>query len=197
MKFTVLICALVVCALAPSLHAQASGWEVYAGGGYLRANAGSINVDDENIALTQNSYGWEASVAQNKLGGWIGGVADFSGFYANREVEGVNYHGGVYTYLFGPQFSFRRDSPLSIFVQPLVGVVNARENPAGQPIFYNSTKWAFSVGGGADYKLSQHLALRGRADYLETHFPEAPVTEKNLQNNFRVTAGLVFTFGKL
>jgi hypothetical protein len=101
------------------------------------------------------------------------------------------------TYLFDPQFSFRRSSPLPLFVQPLAGVVNAHENLAGQLIFYNSTKWVFSLGGGADYNVREHVAIRAGADYLETLLHEAPVTAKNLQSNFRVAAGIVFTLGKL
>ena len=195
-KVALYMLTFLLAAIAPAARAQAPEWEGFIGGSYLHANAGSVNVDNENFALTQNGYGWEASIDENKLGGWIGGVADFSGSYANRTVDGAKFHGSVYTYLFGPQFALRRESRISFFGQPLIGVANARENPAGQAVVYNSTKWAFSLGGGADYQLVTHIALRLRGDWIQSHFPEAPVTTKNSQNNFRASIGVVFTAGK-
>jgi hypothetical protein len=46
------------------------------------------------------------------------------------------------------------------------------------------------VGGGVDIGLSPHFALRVfQADWLRTQFPNA---DTNVQNNFRVAAGIVF-----
>jgi opacity protein-like surface antigen len=47
-----------------------------------------------------------------------------------------------------------------------------------------------SLGGGADYKWNEHIAIRViQVEYLYTHFGGAR------QNNARIEAGIVFRFG--
>jgi opacity protein-like surface antigen len=47
-----------------------------------------------------------------------------------------------------------------------------------------------SLGGGADYRVNEHIAVRViQVEYLYTHFGGAR------QNNARIEAGIVFRFG--
>jgi hypothetical protein len=51
------------------------------------------------------------------------------------------------------------------------------------------------VGGGIDFELTSHLAIRPiEADYFLTRFINNLTTGHNNQNNFRYQAGLVFEF---
>ena len=74
---------------------------------------------------------------------------------------------------------------LSVIPQPIcVGCVTL-------PL--SSTKWAYALGGGADYQLTDHLSFRGEADWIRSHFPET--FARDFQNNYRVSAGILFKFG--
>jgi hypothetical protein len=51
-----------------------------------------------------------------------------------------------------------------------------------------------TVGGGIDYRLSDHFSLRpAKIDYLLTRFSELN-TGTQSQNNLRVSTGVVFRF---
>jgi hypothetical protein len=50
-----------------------------------------------------------------------------------------------------------------------------------------------TAGGGLDYKISQHFAIRPvQAEYFLTKFPDGA---SDRQNNFRFGAGVVFQPG--
>jgi opacity protein-like surface antigen len=74
----------------------------------------------------------------------------------------------------------------------LFGVVRATASIAGTS--GSDTRFAMSVGGGFDYKLSDHFAIRPvKVDYLLSRFPETG-TNAQTQNNLRVSTGVVFRF---
>lgn len=51
-----------------------------------------------------------------------------------------------------------------------------------------------AVGGGVDYNLTRHWALRPvQADYLLTRFSVGTLSTQN-QNNVRISTGVVFRF---
>jgi opacity protein-like surface antigen len=56
--------------------------------------------------------------------------------------------------------------------------------------------FAMTVGGGVDYRLTDHFAVRPvKVDYLMTRFGETGTgTGTNTQNNLRVSTGIVFRF---
>ena len=199
MKLVCSIClfaALSAAAFAPSLHAQTPQWEIFGGASYFHASAGSGSImlpDGTKEALQQNAYGWHGSIAENKTS-WFGGVMDFGGYYANRTVEGVQLNGSAYPFLFGPQFS-KHGSRLSLFAHPLIGGVHIRGNYSGGTSPLSETKWALALGGGADFRISDHLAIRGQGDWIRSHFAET--LTKDSQDNFAVTAGLVLTLGEV
>lgn len=205
------LCALTLCAPARSQEPY-SQWEIFGGGDFLRVNAGSVVLSNgQNYALTQNSYGWHATLVENKTS-WFGGVMDFSGDYANRTInfgttaapDNVRFNGSAYPFLFGVRFYARRGR-LSIFGNPLIGGAKGRINVASvsvltQPVCVgcptlpvSQTHWAYALGGGADYTLSEHISIRGQADFIRTHFPET--LARDFQNNFRISGGIVLKIG--
>jgi hypothetical protein len=191
-------------------------WEAYTGFDYLNANAGiSVPVNGQNIQnikLQQDSYGWHGTLAENKTG-WIGGIIDFSGDYANRQInigtlsapDNVRFNGQAYPFLFGPRFYYRSSGRLVLFGEPTIGGVHARLNVASTPtgtllidgtttasLPITATHWAYAFGGGADYNFTPRIAFRGQADWIRSHFPETLF--RDFQNNYRISGGIVFKF---
>jgi opacity protein-like surface antigen len=155
-------------------------------------------------------YGWDASLAGN-LNNWFGVIGEFSGHYEPTQrfsalvsVPGgpsstltTNFDSNVYTFLFGPRISFRRNPRLTPFVHVLPGF--AREHFSAATTFEgasttnsdSTTAFAMAAGGGLDVRLTEKLAFRVvQADYILTRFGGTN------QSNARLTTGLVFRFGK-
>jgi len=116
------------------------------------------------------------------------------------DVKGNDkYH----NFLFGPRFTLRREK-VSPFGHFLIGGSHLNETatttipvptPPIFPVLPNtftiktsSTNFAFATGGGADFKLTERMAWRVQADYLQTQI------NRHTQNDLRVATGLVFRF---
>jgi hypothetical protein len=175
--------------------------EVSGGFSYLRVQRGA------------NLYGWDASVAGN-LNRWFGLVGEFSGHYGSGSATSpipvtfggpiilpapitfdVSSSSNVYTFLFGPRLSYRKDKRLTPFAHVLPGFarsafsVTLNAPPINIHTSASSTGFAMAVGGGLDVGLTKSLAFRLiQGDYLLTHFGSAT------QNNGRITTGLVYKF---
>jgi hypothetical protein len=155
-----------------------------------------------------NLYGWDASITDN-LNRWLGLVGEFSGHYGSANsvtaVIGfpgltttsitVNNHSNVYTFLFGPRFSYRRDKRFTPYAHVLPGFARSHVSgtvisPIGTTTFSDTTTgFAMALGGGLDLRLSSHFDYRMiQADYLLTHFGSTT------QNNARITTGVVYKF---
>jgi hypothetical protein len=98
---------------------------------------------------------------------------------------------------FGPRFTFYRPAGagrkhgLAIFGQGLVGQAWGFNSyfPSTSGVHTNYDSFALQVGGGVDIGLSRHFAVRVfQGDWLRTEFPNAST---NVQNNFRLAAGIV------
>jgi opacity protein-like surface antigen len=110
---------------------------------------------------------------------------------ANGTAENEKFH----KFLFGPQFSMRRDR-LTPFVHMLLGGSRLDQSgtatftpaPTAAPIVANfsrsTTNFAFAAGGGADYKLTDKLAWRVQADYLEIGVPNRTLDNFRLQQEW-------------
>ena len=110
--------------------------------------------------------------------------------------------GNLFTYLFGPQVKFRshklhpyvhalfggaHSSLWGSFVRDCTGCATTLHAPSGNA-------FAMALGGGLDIPVSNLISLRvGQLDYLLTRFENSLTT--NNQNNFRYSAGVVFSFG--
>lgn len=133
-----------------------------------------------------NCHGVSGSFAGN-LNKWFGEVADIGACAVSGLPSGVSSH--AYNYLFGPRFSYRNTSRFTPYVQALFGAQRATARISG--VGSNSSNaFAMTLGGGADYSLSHHIAIRIiQVEYLYTHFAGAQ------QNNARIEAGIVFRWG--
>lgn len=157
--------------------------ETFVGYSYVRFNPGSTS------GLTGlNLNGGGANVAFNPSH-VFGIVADFGGTHTGN-VSGPGSSGTLYTYLFGPRFSYRRSNRFTPFGQILVGGAHGSASFGVTTAAVNS--FAMSFGGGLDVKVTDHIAVRpAQVDYLMTRF-DLTGTGRTAQNNLRYSAGVVF-----
>jgi len=185
MKCKAVVCLLAFFSFAAAAFSQeAPKFDIFAGYSYVRDNPSTSGVNGFNL------HGGSASVAYN-ANDWLGAVADFGGYHANN-ILGSGIDGTLSTYLFGPRLSYRRHEHFTPFVQTLFGVAHASGNGFG--VSSTSNAFAASFGGGVDAKLTYHFSFRPvQVEYLLTRFPET-TTNRETQNNLRVSTGFVFHF---
>jgi hypothetical protein len=104
------------------------------------------------------------------------------------------------TATFGPRYTWykpvggARKKSLAIFGHGLIGEAHGSNSyfptATGSLTVFNS--FALQVGGGVDIGLSRHFAVRAfQTDWLRTQFPNSTT---NIQNTFRIAAGIVLRF---
>ncbi len=137
--------------------------DVFAGYSCVRENPSSSGVSSFSL------NGGSASIAYN-ANNWLSGVADFDGYH-NGNILGTGVDGTLSTYLFGPRVSYRRSDRITPFGEVLFGVARVSASVLGTS--GSSNTFAMTVGGGLDYKLTDHFAIRPvKVDYLLTRFNE-------------------------
>jgi len=174
MRKCVLLTVLFCLFLLPAMAADVPKVEVF--GGYQFTH---VNVDSEGF----NFNGWNASLTGN-VNKWFGVAADFSGAY--KTIEGVSVK--AHTYTFGPVISLNREGTVNPFVHALFGGARLSASLSGTGGSTNG--FAMMMGGGADAKVSEHLAVRViQADWVYYRF-EGIGESKNV----RISTGIVFRF---
>jgi len=121
---------------------------------------------DASIGYSYFRLGGSGGINQNGVSGsvaynpnrWLGIVGDFGGYHASPGGVSLN----TYTYLFGPRVSLRGPSKFTPFAQFLLGGSRLTAGSGGG----SSNQFAYSFGGGVDYGLLPHLALRPQLDYV-------------------------------
>lgn len=157
--------------------------QAFAGYSYIRANPATSG------APSFNFNGGAASFAYTPRA--LGIVGEFGGYHVGS-IDGVSVDSNLYTYLFGPRYSFRHNEHFTPFVQALFGGAHVASASAFGGVSNNA--FAMAIGGGLDVNATRHFALRlGQVDYLLTRFEESP-GNRMTQNNVRVSAGIVFRF---
>ena len=168
----------------------------------------------ENVDLVELSLGFNyihldhAGVENENLGGFdasafvnvtswlsLGGefMADY-GRYTWRARFGpdlvVDSERDVY--VFGPRIAIWQSPRFRFLAEVLAGGVRGEAKLKQGSIrrIAEDNVFAAALGGGFDWRISRHFLWRiVQADYLPTNFGD------QWQNNFRLSTGLVFTFG--
>jgi hypothetical protein len=140
--------------------------EIFGGYSYMNAN---IVIAGTRFGLN----GASGSVAYN-FNNWLGVVGDF-GVYGQGSVAANGRSLTVSSYQFGPRISLRGHAPL--------GANNG---------------FMLTAGGGVDWKLNHTIGIRIiQTEYLYSQFLNAATgSNSNHQNNLRISAGILFSFGK-
>jgi outer membrane protein OmpA-like peptidoglycan-associated protein/opacity protein-like surface antigen len=201
-----LIPALMVCAqvaqVSRGTYDGTPKVDLFVGYSYLRALPAP---SDGNRLVRLN--GGSTSIAYN-FTRHLGFVGDFAGFDDSQLLfQGTgtkpDSSGSVYSYLFGPRYSFRNQTRLTPFVQALFGGIHASDVTlssgclgAGCTPLPAENSFAWTAGGGLDFNLRRHLAIRIiQAEYLMTRFDDYSTGASASQNDMRLSSGIVFRFG--
>lgn len=126
-----------------------------------------------------NQNGVSGSIAYNP-NRWFGIVGDIGGYHASPGGVSLN----TYTYLFGPRLTFRNPTKVNPFVQALVGGSRITVGSGGG----SNNQLAYGVGGGVDFGILPHLALRPQVDYVGLNTPGGKT------NCTRISVGFVAHF---
>jgi hypothetical protein len=194
MKKMPFLLALLMVAAATGF-AQNGHPKIEAYGNYQLFLADVDALDNETLhgfggGVQWNPYPYLGAVAE------VNGAFGSSNFATTAGTVKVNTH--VYTFLFGPRGSWRKDK-FTLFAHGLFGfgTFNVdQENCSVCVIDVSNSKFAAAVGGGLDVNLTPGLAIRaGQFDYVPIR------TSLGLNNggssyfrNFRYQAGVVFKF---
>lgn len=124
---------------------------------------------------------------------WLGLVAELSGHYGSDQVLLIDIDSNVHNFLFGPRIYFDLpDAPRwRPFGHILFGASRVSTESEAAAVSESDTSFAWALGGGLDYALTENLAGRVvQADYIRTRWFDTG------QNNYRLSFGLVYRFGR-
>ncbi len=155
-----------------------------------------VRFNQDNPIGGMNMHGGDANVGINvRDTGW-GFVLDFSGGRGSRQVApGVDRHGSMFTYLFGPRYSWRKYDRVVPFVQALFGGARADQEVTGVAGSGTAGSFAWTAGGGFDWIATPRVGWRIlQAEYMMTRF-DGPSLSRETQNNIRLMSGIVFRLG--
>lgn len=184
-KQALLGCTSVLAAFL-ALGATAKAQEISTPKYEVGLNYSWLHVNSANYDYQRTGNGGSGYFEYN-LNSTVGLVADFGG-YANTKT-GINDR--LLTYMFGPRFNWRH-SRLTPYAQFLFGGGYVWSGPT-----YSTTQNAFTTaaGGGLDYQLSNHIALKPiQVEYVMTQINSAAGFGSH-QNDVRYSAGVVFRLG--
>ncbi len=123
--------------------------------------------------------GWQAGASGN-LRKYLGIAGDFGGQF--RNISGIRV--SQYEYLFGPQFSLRKDRS-TLFAHALVGGVNLLV------VGRSKNGFALGFGGGVDANVGKNFAIRVvQFDFVPSHFKIGGIS--GWQKDLRLGIGVVF-----
>ena len=151
-----------------------------------------VHLNAANNNGRQTGNGGSGSFEYN-VNSYLGVVADFGG-YANTR-SGIDDK--FLTYMFGPRLNWRHKR-FNPYVQALFGGGYAWSGPSNN----NQNAFTFAIGGGVDYGLTQHIAIKPlQVEYLRTDFNSGSLGDSTStfgdhQNGVRYSAGIVFRFGE-
>jgi Outer membrane protein beta-barrel domain len=132
----------------------------------------------------------------------IGIKAEFEGYGSTTRTfpGGAPVSGNLFTYNVGPEIKFRIPH-VQPFAEAMFGgahsnafvnICNVGGGCIGNP---SNNAFDFIIGGGVDIPVGKSIAIRAvEADYVLTRFGNSFTGGNNNQSNFRIQAGVVFSF---
>jgi hypothetical protein len=173
------VCTFLLCFVVSGFaFGQDSKADLFGGYSYL-------NIDTNALTSRQNANGWETSLSGN-FNKWFAVEGAVSGYYKSYDILGINVSVQDYSYVAGPRLNFK-----PLFIHALLGGDHLSAGALGASVSQDGLAGAF--GGGVQYRASGPWSFRASADYaLSRHnvLGGSSVT----QNNFRVSAGIVYSF---
>jgi len=175
-------------------------------------------LQNENLASLFSDFaggprGFEVSIARN-LNRYLGIKADFSMYFANDSEQStfnVCQPGSCITttqetrvdrrafyFMAGPEIKARNRTRVTPFAHALFGVARSTADfSTASAIFtrnesHTRTGFAYALGGGFDFRMTQRFSVRAMADYTQTFLGD-PDPNKSRQNHVRFSLGILFS----
>jgi len=161
------------------------------------------SISEGTLTLTPNLL---TTAVQQQLGGLLQELAEAGQLPAGYTLS-IPSKSTTQTFSVGPQLAYRHFSKVTLFVRPCVGAIHeiatpqpadpiaklvvAALAPSGKKI---DTTVYYGFGGGVDFLLSKHFALRVQADLVYDHLFSDLLQNGRLTTRFSV--GPCFNFGK-
>ncbi len=187
-----------------NLNLDTPSMEIFLGYSYLRAVptlAAGNRLVWMNGGSASFAYYFNRSLAiVADVGDYTNSQMHFTGAYTGT-IDTDEANGGALSYLFGPRVAFHRSGRVSPYVQALFGGIHASEISIAHCTFSctllpTQTSFAMVAGGGLDLRIHRHFALRLiQAEYLMTRFTSYDTGNSGMQNDVRLSSGIVFRFG--
>jgi len=126
------------------------------------------------------------------------GIKADVGYARTSNVLGTGRHADVLSYLVGPVFRPTMHRGFSTYMHALAG-----GSRVSGPILTDSGRillggWSFGyaweLGGGVEYWVTDSVAIRTGADYMRTAFYDSSLVVRG-QSNLKTTASVVYYFG--
>lgn len=143
--------------------------------------------------------GWNGDLVYNRYR-WLSIVGDSTGTYNG---QGVNGRTSIYTLMGGPRVYMlghrHKLIPYGQFTIGYGGEILKLPLTGGFPATTrSSTGYAYAGGGGIEYRLKKHWAVRVvEFDYEKTHFNDLLfLTGSASEGNYRFSAGFVYRWGQ-
>ncbi len=199
----VLVVGLLSFAALPAMAQDYPRVEFGGGYAYIRANVTARDATTTPPTVVKTNFdlhGGRGEVAVN-VNRAFGIVADVGGSAITGLPSGTS--ASMVTYMFGPRLTYRNAEKIEPFVHALFGGAHVSGSTSGtiSGFEFSGTEnsFAMALGGGLDYKISNHVAIRFvQAEYLMTRFKTninaAGTDVAATQNNLRIGAGLQFRF---
>jgi len=160
----------------------------------------------QSFSADFNCVGGGGTIAYN-VSSVVGIAADLGGCkYVGNTVPALSskLSGSDFTYMFGPRFTYRKNSKVQPFAEINFGgnrlKLSCDSGTACNGVSYSKNAFAMTVGGGFDINVNRKLAIRLiQAEYLYTRFGNncnaALCSNNNNQNSFRLKSGIVLKWG--
>jgi hypothetical protein len=126
-----------------------------------------------------------------------GGMVDFS-FARAGNVPGTGHSDRVFSSLIGPVYYLMEHEKTNVFVNALFGAAWVDSAVAITPTteFHGyETRFSYLFGAGVERSISGPFSVRVSGGYQRTTFVDSKLALEG-QNNLRVSAGLVYQFGR-
>jgi opacity protein-like surface antigen len=151
------------------------------------------------LGTPSNRLGLQGTDASITIGSSRLGITADAGYARAPNVLGTGRNSAVFTYLAGPVFHQSLHRKFDSYAHVLLG-----GSRVSGPILTNdgtillggwTTGYAWAVGGGLDYRVTDSMSLRTAVDYLRTSFYDSSLAVRG-QRNLRTTAAVVYYFGR-
>jgi hypothetical protein len=147
--------------------------------------------------------GWGATINRT----WTPRVSIIGDFTGTYRFQGSNGDTSLYSFAGGPRVYPFRHPKLALYVQGVFGGAYLRTSFPAQNGFLassvSSLSFSYSVGGGLEVKIKPRISIRlVEGDYEQTRFTSnytsntSTTTTVPHQNNYRISAGVIFRFGE-